>query len=332
MLISIIGTRPQYIKVKAVHDYCRFNKIPHYIIDSRQHYSKNFSDALVKDLSLRIDESMNINFRSETDFMSKLISALTDSLKEKKDCRVIIYGDTNTSMIAAMVCHKLGIPFTHVEAGARSGIDTPEEVNRKYIDSVSSINFCTTVKDMENCDNAMYAGSLEYEVLKFLFKNEPVQKYGLLTLHRQENMNRAKVKDVFEFIEASGFKVILPVHHRLKQQHFFHNQQLKRPDNLYVVDPLLYTDMVGTMTRCKFIISDSGSVVKTSPFFGKPCVVVRDSIGYTEVIEKGYGKYFNEADKEFLSNELIPNQNFYLYENGTHQQPSEIIVQHTMRL
>lgn len=322
-LISIIGTRPQYIKVKSIYDYCNNNNIDHIIIDTNQHFSDFVSKNIIEDLNLKIDINLNVDFTTEIDFIAEASKKLEKILKKfDEDIFVLIYGDTNSSFLSAMTCYKNNIKFAHIEAGVRSQKMIPEEINRQYIDSISSLNFCITEKDLNNVNNSVLCGDLEYELLNNMKIKKINFEFGLMTVHRQENTNINDITKIFNFCERIKTKIILPIHHRLKNQSWF--SEIKIPENLIIIDPLNYKDMVNYMASCKFILTDSGGVLKTCPFFGKKTLILRDKVGWVETIEKKYSKYceFSEEDISFLDEKIKNDKYFYL----NNDNPSKIII------
>lgn len=289
-IISIIGTRPQYIKIKPVDDYCKKNGIDHLILDSGQHYSPLMSSDMIKDLDLSVFRVDNVDHSSELAFISSFIKSIRPYLN--KDAKYLVIGDTNTSFVSALVLKKLGLEFGHVESGVRCGdVGVPEEVNRIYVDTVANHNFCTQNEDKKNVHNGIFVGDLEYEYLNSLDIETSVGDYAVMTLHRQRNMNQKRVKEIFSFIEQLGIEVRLFGHHRLIKQKFM--DDTKFPKNLHLHSPLVYSRMVKQLAGCRFILTDSGSIPKTAPFFGKKVLVFRDHIGWKRIIDEGYGQLNN---------------------------------------
>lgn len=159
-IVSIIGTRPQYIKIKPI--YLAFNKInknnnqiKHVIINTSQHYDYNMSQALFKDLLIdNIDYHLDIDYKlitnpgEQTALMIKKIEELI--LKINPDI-VMVYGDTNSTLAGAIVCSKLKIPIAHIESGLRSyNKFMPEEINRILTDHISTFLFCPTKNSVIN--------------------------------------------------------------------------------------------------------------------------------------------------------------------------------------
>ena len=161
-IVSIIGTRPQYIKIKPIYD--EFNKITkkypeikHIIINTSQHYDYNMSKAFFEDLLIeKIDYHLNIeNQLSQSPNQGKqtalMIQKLEELLLNIKPDMVIVYGDTNSTLAGAITSAKLKIPISHIEAGLRSfNKYMPEEINRILTDHISSLLFCPTKNSVIN--------------------------------------------------------------------------------------------------------------------------------------------------------------------------------------
>ena len=321
-LISIIGTRPQYVKIKPFHDYCVLHNIDHQIIDTLQHYSDGVSGNLIDDLKLSIDFSLDIQNNSELDFISACIQKLSCILLQERPTFVLAYGDTNSTFCASLVCYKLRIPFGHIEAGLRcNNIKVPEEVNRTFADFTADIQFCSTPNSVNSSfNNPVVCGDLEYELLNKINPTIKVENFGILTLHRQENCNSDRLKEILSFCESLYIPIIFPLHHRMVK----YLEGLKTPPNISICEALKYTEMVQKMAACKFILTDSGSIQKTSPFFGKSTLVFRNEAEWKETETRGYSRLFkgNYEDKKYLANILHQEKRFYLNKS---QLPSEII-------
>lgn len=311
MVVSLIGTRPQYIKVTPVDVFCRENGIDHRIIDTGQHYDAAMSSDVAKDLGLTIDRVLRPVADNKVRWCASVMNLLAAEITERD--RVLVYGDTDSAFCAALVCYKKQIPFGHVEAGARCGNRAvPEEVNRQYIDSVAAINYCSARKDLRYVQDGLLVGDLEYELLNHL--NPPTSRgdYVVMTLHRQENLNAQRVTEVFKFVEALSHRVLLPIHHSLQKAPWL--KGLPVPNNLEILPAQPFTEMVQLLANCLFILTDSGSVPKTAPFFGKRCLVMRNEIGWRETIETGHVRLctLSEDDAEWALERVSRHTSLYL--------------------
>jgi len=322
-IISIIGTRPQYIKIKPIYDYCSVNKIQHKIIDTMQHYSSNVSKDIIDDLHIRIDYFLEPEKNGEISFISSCLLSLEKIITKEKPDYILVYGDTNSTLCASLVSYKLGIPVGHVEAGLRCGDKmVPEEINRIFSDTISDLKFCPSPGSMKNIEAGIYSGDLEYELLNTINPEISNLDYGIMTIHRQSNTNVGRMSDILSFCAKIPNKIYFYVHHRTKP--ILENLQI--PENILLMDPCNYSSMVRELSSCKFAITDSGGIQKTIPFFGKKALIIRDKIEWRETEERHYVKkctFSEENLRWLLTNDLKRDKLFYMSGNNT---PSEIIL------
>lgn len=313
-IVTVIGTRPQYIKLKPLYDYFKNNDIDNYIIDTNQHYSDNVSKNLIEELGLKIDCNLGVVSSDEISFISNGISSIYYKLKElcDKDSTIIVMGDTNSTLVASIAAKKLGLKLAHIEAGIRcQDRNRPEELNRIIIDSISDIHFISRIKDWVNVSNAIYVGDLEYFFLNSIEKDFPSIAYDgpiLMTIHRQENLNKSRLVEIFNFCHVIEYPIVFPIHHRTRN--FVEKNNILISDNIEIIKPLNYKDMICLMRKCRGVISDSGGVTKTCPFFGKKCVVPLDKLEWDELLLSGYAvNWFNE--EWFDDCKIERDMNFY---------------------
>jgi UDP-GlcNAc3NAcA epimerase len=323
-IITIIGTRPQYIKLKPFYDYCKDNGISNYIIDTNQHYSNNVSKNLIEELGLKIDCNLRIESGGEISFIANGLLSIQNKLEEvsNKDSIVIVIGDTNSTLISSIVSKKMGLKLAHIEAGIRCyDRNRPEELNRILVDDLSDIHFISRERDRESVSNPVYVGDLEY-----YFLNSIEHLYGdisydgniLLTIHRQENMDVDHLYRIFDLCESIKYPITFPIHHRT--DNFVKKNDILIPDNIEVIEPISYIDMISFMRGCRGIISDSGGITKTAPFFGKKCIIPLYQVEWREVISEGYA--INYLNKHLFDDYKIErNTDLYYVKNSC-----EIIV------
>jgi len=320
-IITVIGTRPQYIKLKPFHDYCKDNNIFNYIIDTNQHYSDNVSKNLVKELDLKIDCNLKVKYNDEISFISNSIISISNKLKEldfnRKDSIVIVVGDTNSTLVSALVAKKMGFKLAHIEAGIRChNPDSPEEINRVTVDSIADIHFTSREKDGENVSNPFYVGDLEYSFLNSIIPvGEEVSYDGpiLMTIHRQENMVKSRLVDLFEFCKKIKYPIIFPMHHRTKK--YIEKNKIVMPYNIKEVEPVGFFELIGLLKICRGVITDSGGITKTVPFFGKKAIVPMNKWEWDEVFKLNYAT--NKLDLDWFDDcKMSRNLNLYYVENS----------------
>ena len=318
-LLTIIGTRPQYIKIKPFYDYCKKNNITNIMVDTKQHYSSSMSSIFLKEFNIFIDHNLNIPNKNEIEFMSKAFLSLYDVISNEKPDWVVVIGDTNTTLLGALVSRKNNVKVAHIEAGIRCGDkNRPEEINRILVDELSDIHFVSRLKDKDNVSNSFFVGDMEYALLNQMEREGKVEEISyedwlLMTIHRQENVIPNGLKEIFSFCQKINKKVIFPLHHRTKK--VIDKNKIKIPRNIFIIDPLSYLDIISLLCRCKGVISDSGGIIKISPYFGKKCIIPLQAIEWTDVIIEGYA--INELDIRWFDDYVLKrNRNLYYLKNG----------------
>ena len=313
-IISVIGTRPQYIKIKPLYDYFKNNSIDNLIIDTNQHYSENVSKNLIEDLGLHIDQNLNIESVDEVTFIQNGIGIIADVYRKvvSDGDVILVFGDTNSTLVSSLVARKMGLRLAHVEAGVRGGdMSVPEEVNRIVVDSISDIHFTSRVEDSSNVSNPVYVGDLEYNFLHSVENKYQGISYSgpiLMTIHRQQNMLTSRLNSIFNCCDKISYPIIFPIHHRTKK--IVLDEKINIPSNIKVIEPVTFFHMVDILRDCRGIITDSGGVTKLSPFFGKKCIVPRHASEWTEVFKEGYAT--NELDHLWFDDYRIDrNMNMY---------------------
>lgn len=314
-IMTIIGTRPQYIKIKPWYDYCKENKINNIMVDTRQHFTPNVSDAFIDEFKLEIDYSLDVPNVNPTNFISETIKRVGYNIRNLNPDIVLVIGDTNTTLAAALAANKLGVKVCHVEAGIRCGDkEKPEEMNRIIVDELSEVHFISRRSDRHNVDSPFYTGDLEYCLLNQLEDDELLpdieyQDWFLMTLHRQENINTDRLEMLFEFCRALNKTIIFPIHHSTEKA--MRSGLLSFAPNITISEPMTFFNIVDCLCKCKGIITDSGGITKISPFFGKKCILPVKSVEWEEVVDKGYGT--TNLDLEWFDNPVIERDRDFYY-------------------
>lgn len=320
--LSVIGTRPQYIKIKPIFDFCEKNNINHSIVDTCQHYSYSVSGALIKDLGLKIDHSLSFEALKELEFIAECTKALGKIFEEEEPTIVLVYGDTNSTFCAALAAYKMKIPIAHIEAGERCfDMSVPEEVNRIFVDGISKFNFCSSSRAIRNLASGIYCGDLEYELLNNLDPKISFKDFGVMTIHRQSNATPDRIKEILSFCSIIPYKIKFYAHHRTLPL-----LPEEIPKNIEVHEACPYTEMVNQLSNCRFAITDSGSVQKTSAFFGKRTLIIRGKSEWKETEKMGFAKLSNlcKTDVDWLLSDW-PDRIKDLYLSQDNKSPAEII-------
>ena len=317
-IVTILGARPQFIKAGSVsREIDKHKEIEEVIIHTGQHYDANMSDIFFDEMQIpKPDYFLGIGGKSHGAMTGQMIEKIEEvCLKEKPDW-VMVYGDTNSTLAGAIVASKLHIKLAHIEAGLRSfNMNMPEEINRILTDRVSTMLFCptnTAIKNLkdEGFDNfkckiiksgdVMQDGAMFYRDLAVKPKCNIEENYILCTIHRAENTdNEMRLRDIFDALNEIGSEkqIILPLHPRTKK--IIENLELKI-ENLTIIDPVGYLEMVWLIDNCDLVMTDSGGLQKEAFFFEKSCITLRDETEWVELVENSFNVLVGANTKKIL--------------------------------
>lgn len=330
-LVTIIGARPQIIKAAAISRAVKTSfsdKIKEVIVHTGQHYDHNMSAVFFDELKIpKENYNLNVGSASHAVQTAEIMRLFEPILEEEKPQGVLVYGDTNSTLAAALTAAKMHIPVFHVEAGMRSFNKTmPEEINRICCDHISTMLFSPTVTGIENlcregfstkakapytinnplvvhCGDVMYDNSIYFAteakqkstILSDL--NLSSGEFTLCTIHRDSNTDDAdNLNSIFRaLLHIAGNhkqKIVIPMHPRtskvLSQQLQSElAESLEHSSEIQIIEPVSFMDMIVLESECNMIITDSGGVQKESYFFKKPCVILRNETEWVELIEQG---------------------------------------------
>lgn len=355
-IFTVIGARPQFVKAAVLSRLIRTekykNKVQEILVHTGQHYDENMSDIFFKEMEIpKPDYHLGIGSLSHGAMTGAMLEKIEKLLLNEKPDLVLVYGDTNSTLAGALAASKLLIPVAHVEAGLRSFMMImPEEQNRRLTDHLATYLFCPTQVAIKNlgkegilnkqpekpssdekhvalCGDIMYEASLYYRnkakenISKSTLSliNSLSKKFVLLTIHRQENTdNEIRIKSIFNALNSfDKYDIIFPVHPRTKK--VLEKFDITFNPHIKFIDPVGYFDMLYLEDKCEFIITDSGGVQKEAYFFGKPCITLRDSTEWVELVDAGWNTIVG-ADKEKIITALTKmpayGKNIKLYGDG----------------
>lgn len=265
------------------------------LVHSGQHYDVNMSDVFFEQLGLPApDINLQVGSGSHAQQTGLIISRFEGVLLEQKPDKVVVYGDVNSTVAAALVCAKLLVPVAHVEAGLRSFDRTmPEEINRLLTDQISSELFTPSTDGNENlmregvaADKVHLVGNVMIDTLVRMLPQTAARipsdlpsRYVLVTLHRPSNVDQTDwLGDMLrQLAEISAeLPVWFPVHPRTRERLRQvgvngHNSSLR------LMDPLPYLDFLALQTRATAVITDSGGIQEETTYLGVPCLTVREN-------------------------------------------------------
>ncbi|WP_040330208.1 non-hydrolyzing UDP-N-acetylglucosamine 2-epimerase [Clostridium ihumii] len=321
-IITVIGARPQFIKAAAVSNIIR-KEHEEILIHTGQHYDENMSKIFFEELNIPKPEyNLSVGSGGHGKQTGEMMGKLEAIYEREKPDLVLVYGDTNSTLAGALVASKMLIPVAHIEAGLRSfNKNMPEEQNRILTDHISKILFTPTEtanKNLKNegINNNVYnVGDVMFDAVLH-FKKLAKQKssivselnltknnYILTTIHRAENTNDInRLKNIIEALNESNETVVLPLHPRTKK--YIESYGLNFNNNIKVIEPIGYLDMLSLEEDSKKIVTDSGGVQKEAFFMNKPCITMRDETEWVETVENGWNVIVG-TDKEKILNNIV---------------------------
>ena len=318
-LLTVVGARPQFVKAATVSRVvAKTDFLEEQIIHTGQHFDKNMSDVFFSEMKIPVPHyNLGISNLGHGAMTGQMMEGLEKIFIAQKPDWVLVYGDTNSTLAAALAASKLHIKVAHVEAGLRSfNMKMPEEVNRILTDRISNLLFCPTDTAVQNlkkegfenfenkiiqCGDVMYDAALFYQD----FEKQPgfdlPNEYVLATVHRAENTNDLKklkiIIDTFNEISKS-IPIIFPIHPRTKKILEQHNIRT----NFKLIPPVGYLEMIHLIRNSKMVMTDSGGLQKEAYFFKKPCLTLRDQTEWMELIQAGANKLTPITSVDILSN------------------------------
>ncbi|HJX41808.1 MAG TPA: UDP-N-acetylglucosamine 2-epimerase (non-hydrolyzing) [Anaerolineales bacterium] len=310
-IVTVVGARPQFIKAAVLSRLLREKhrgELSEFLVHTGQHYDDNMSEIFFRQMRIpEPDANLGVGSGSHGRQTGAMLAALEEVLAARRPERVLIYGDTNSTLAGSLAAAKLGIPVAHVEAGLRSFQRAmPEEINRIVADRLSDLLFCPTPTAVGNLaaegiregvhlvGDVMFDASLYYRRLIAeggvelrLPPGLPADFY-LLTLHRAENTDDpARLQAIVEALNGmDGHSAVFPVHPRTRKM--LAAQGLSLAQHIRAIEPVGYLEMLALENRCRFVVTDSGGVQKEAFFFGKPCITLRDQTEWVETVQSGW--------------------------------------------
>ena len=330
-ILTVIGTRPQYIKYAALYRNLRkyFNEV---LVDTGQHYSRNMSENLISELEIPYPHYLlGANDTDQLKQISAIMLGLGKVISRHKPEMLICFGDTNSALSAALTSVKFSIPVVHIEAGERNfdrnfkrvkSYTIPEEANRIIIDSVSAHLICASEQARKNLirenitGNVFHAGDIMYDLylrrIKNVIRNKAVlRKYNLTsknyfyaTIHRAINTDNPRRLEVFYNVFKNIEKtIILPLHPRtLKQlKKFSLLRKYLSLKNLIITEPLGYDVSLCLNFHSTFVLTDSGGVVREAYFNGVPSVMLDDTSEWLDIYISGWSAIAGSDENMILS-------------------------------
>lgn len=338
-LLTIIGARPQIIKAAAISRAVRekfAGQVEEHILHTGQHYDTNMSEVFFRELGIpEPDYNLHVGSGSHGVQTARIIEGIEAVLMEQHFDGVIVYGDTNSTLAAAVAASKIHVPVFHVEAGLRSfNMGMPEEINRIVCDQLSSVLFTPTLTGLRNLEaegfssiksrvrfadgrgqrvvlsgDVMYDNSMYFSAMADV-QSDIIERLGLryrqfvlATIHRPANTdNPENLRSIFralnDITEQHQLDVVLPLHPRTRKM--IGDLRLEigdLSDRIRIIEPASFFEIIRLEKNAAIVMTDSGGVQKEAFFYGTPCVILRPETEWVEIVEAGSG-IIADADYE----------------------------------
>jgi UDP-GlcNAc3NAcA epimerase len=310
-ILTVVGARPQFIKAAVVsRELMKHSGLQEVIVHTGQHYDDNMSEIFFREMEIPEPKiNLGIHELSNAAMTGRMMIELEKVMTTEKPDRVLVYGDTNSTLAGAVTAKKLNLILAHVEAGLRSfNMRMQEEINRIVADRISDLLFCPTEDAMANlrregfenfdskfinCGDVMYDAALYYSRVSSrksnIIKNLDLKDFVLSTLHRAENTDDvARLSSIIKALNLISEKIpiVLPLHPRTKKIITANNLKL----NFTILEPVGYFEMLELLKHCRLVMTDSGGLQKEAFFFKKYCVTLRSETEWRQLVEGGYNK------------------------------------------
>jgi len=298
-IIHVVGARPNFMKAAPVHAALKARpEASQILVHTGQHYDPVMSDIFFRELGLPApDLNLGVGSGSHAVQTAEVMVRFEEVVLDTNPDLVLVYGDVNSTLAAALVCSKLGVAVAHVEAGLRSFDRTmPEEINRLLTDQISDILFTPSADGNENLlregvaeDKIHLVGNVMMDTLLRLFPRVlerwdrgPAEQWGredyaLVTLHRPSNVDDSqRLGDLMRTLGelSRDVQVVFPVHPRTRQR-LDSVESGPGGGRVHLIEPMGYLDFLGLERHARVVITDSGGVQAETTFLGVPCITVR---------------------------------------------------------
>jgi UDP-N-acetylglucosamine 2-epimerase (non-hydrolysing) len=296
-IVHVVGARPNFMKAgPVVAGLRRFSAVNQAIVHTGQHYDANMSDVFFEELGIPApDINLQVGSGTHAQQTASIMTHFEAFVAENKPDLVVVYGDVNSTIAAALVCAKLLIPVAHVEAGLRSfDRAMPEEINRILTDQIADLLFTPSIDGNENllregiqeCKIRLVGNVMIDSLVRLLPKAEShlqrdiPKQYALVTMHRPSNVDDPVfLGELLQALEniAQDLPVIFPIHPRTRQRIADFGFKLEGEGGIRFAEPLSYLSFLALQSRATVVITDSGGIQEETTYLGIPCLTMREN-------------------------------------------------------
>jgi UDP-N-acetylglucosamine 2-epimerase (non-hydrolysing) len=318
-ILHVVGARPNFVKAAPVIRALKQHGMRQTLVHTGQHFDRNMSDVFFTELEIPTpDINLGVGTGTHAAQTAEIMRRFEPVALEHKPDVVLVYGDVNSTVAAALVCSKLPLPVGHVEAGLRSFDRTmPEEINRLVTDQLSDFLFTPSEDGDANLlregiatEKIHRVGNVMIDSLVQLLptarscpRNGFSDRLALVTLHRPSNVdNSGNLKRILESLGKIGDRIdiVFPVHPRTRQRIAEFGITMPK---LYLLDPLPYIEFLSLQMRATVVITDSGGIQEETTYLGVPCLTLRKNTERPVTVTLGTNVLVGE-DTDRLTTEL----------------------------
>jgi len=317
-ILHVVGARPNFMKAAPVLHALRSRPgMRQTLVHTGQHYDKNLSDVFFSQLEIPApDVNLGVGSSTHARQTADIMTGFEPVLLDRKPDIVLVYGDVNSTVAAALVCAKLLVPIAHVEAGLRSFDRTmPEEVNRIVTDRLSDLLFTPSEDGDENLlregvslEKIHRVGNVMIDSLVRLLPaaarcptNGFPNRFALVTLHRPSNVDDAEIlKSILESLLTAGehLDIVFPVHPRTRARIAEFGIGI---DKLHLLEPVPYIEFLALQSRATAVITDSGGIQEETTYLQVPCLTLRNNTERPITVTMGTNTLVGQDSRKLAS-------------------------------
>jgi UDP-N-acetylglucosamine 2-epimerase (non-hydrolysing) len=296
-ILHVVGARPNFMKVAPVIAALSFKSgITQTLVHTGQHYDHNMSQVFFRQLDIpEPDINLEVGSASHAVQTAQIMLRFEEVVQTRKPDWVLVYGDVNSTIAAALVCAKLWIPVAHVEAGLRSGDRRmPEEINRLMTDQLASLLFTPSTDGDENLkregvteNRIRFVGNVMIDTLiRLLPRAEQAQlppvpaRYALVTLHRPSNVDDpTMLQQIIETLTriSEHLPILFPIHPRTLKRLAEYSITISPDRQFQLLEPVGYIEFLALQRKAVVVITDSGGIQEETSYLGVPCLTMREN-------------------------------------------------------
>jgi UDP-N-acetylglucosamine 2-epimerase (non-hydrolysing) len=330
-IINVVGARPNFMKIAPVIDEMRRRpaRIEPLLVHTGQHYDESMSDSFFEDLRIpRPDINLGVGSGSHSEQTARVMIAFEQVLLRHPADWVVVVGDVNSTMAAAIVASKQSVRVAHVEAGLRSHDRTmPEEINRVVTDALADLLLTPSRDANENLlregaapEKIRFVGNVMidtlYRNLERARGSQIIERLNLeprhfcaMTLHRPSNVDdKATLSGILDAIEVIGKRlpIIFPIHPRTRDRidQFGLGDRVRNQRSLVLTEPLGYLDFLHLYSNSRLVLTDSGGVQEETTVLGIPCLTLRPNTERPITVTEGTNRVVG-SDPEIIKREAL---------------------------